>query len=185
MVFAHDTEESLQAAVALVNAAEPPVTLTTVADLDAFFTRHGYTGRHDGTEAELRDVLALQPRLRELLLADRDVAAGLVNDMLADAGAVPRLVRHPPEDWHVHAVPADAPLATRVLVETAMAMIDVVREDEHSRLAVCADDDCAGIVLDLSRNRSRRYCSTTCGNRNAQAAHRARQADRAGQPATV
>jgi predicted RNA-binding Zn ribbon-like protein len=41
---------------------------------------------------------------------------------------------------------------------------------------VCADDDCEGVVLDLSRNRSRRFCSTTCGNRNAVAAYRARQA---------
>jgi hypothetical protein len=177
VVFAHDTEASLQAAVALVNAAEPPDTLVTVADLDAFFVRHGYTGRHDSTEAELDEVLELQPRLRELLLADRDSAAGLVNDMLAAAGAVPRLVRHPPEDWHIHAVPDDAPLATRILVETAMAMVDVIRDDELSRLAVCADSDCEGIVLDLSRNRSRRFCSVTCSNRNAQAAHRARRVD--------
>jgi predicted RNA-binding Zn ribbon-like protein len=182
VVFTHDTEEALQATVALVNAAEPPVTLTTVAELDAFFVRHGYTGRHDSTPEELRQVLALQPRLRELLLADRDTAAGLVNEMLAAAGAMPQLVRHAPLDWHIHAVPADAPLATRILVETAMAMIDVIRDDELSRLAVCADSDCEGLVLDLSRNRSRRYCSTTCSNRNAQAAHRAR---RAGQVATA
>ena len=31
-------------------------------------------------------------------------------------------------------------------------------------------------LLDLSRNRSRRFCSTTCGNREAQAAFRARRA---------
>ena len=56
-----------------------------------------------------------------------------------------------------------------------MAMIDVIRADEMSRLAICADDTCRGVVLDLSRNRSRRFCSTTCGNRNAVAAYRARQ----------
>jgi predicted RNA-binding Zn ribbon-like protein len=60
-------------------------------------------------------------------------------------------------------------------VEAAMAMIDVIRADEMSRLGVCADDDCEGIVLDLSRNRSRRFCSTTCGNRAAVAAYRARR----------
>lgn len=179
MVFTHDTEESLQAAVVLVNAAEPPVSISTVADLDEFFAGQGYTGRHDSTQEELEQVLDLQPKLRELLTADRDSAAVLVNEMLDAAGAVPQLVRHPPADWHIHAVPSDAPLATRILVETAMAMVDVIRDDELSRLAVCADSDCEGIVLDLSRNRSRRYCSTTCSNRNAQAAHRARRADRA------
>jgi predicted RNA-binding Zn ribbon-like protein len=114
--------------------------------------------------------------LRELLTSGRDDAVGLVNAMLADAGALPQLVRHAPFDWHLHAVARDAPLATRVVVETAMAMTDVIRADEMSRLGVCADDDCAGIVLDLSRNRSRRFCSTACGNRNAVAAYRARQA---------
>lgn len=162
-----------------MNAGEPPVTIRTVADLDAFFVEHAYTGRHDRTPAELGQVLELRPRLRELLTADRDSAAHLVNEMLAAAGAVPQLVRHPPVDWHIHAVPVDAPLATRILVETAMAMIDVIRDDELSRLTICADSDCGGIVLDLSRNRSRRYCSTTCSNRNAQAAHRARRADQA------
>jgi predicted RNA-binding Zn ribbon-like protein len=30
-------------------------------------------------------------------------------------------------------------------------------------------------VLDLSRNRRKRFCSTTCANRNAVAAYRSRQ----------
>ena len=162
--------------MALVNTAEPPETLTTVSELDAFYERFEYTGRHDRTRAELTEVRALRPRLRSLLLAERDEAAGLVNTILSDAGAVPRLVRHPPLDWHIHAVPPDAPLAIRIAVETAMAMIDVIRADEHSRLAICADADCDGVVLDLSRNRSKRFCSVTCGNRNAVAAYRSRQA---------
>ena len=122
---------------------------------------------------------ALRPVLRELMLAERDDAVELVNTMLAEAGAVPRLVRHEGYDWHIHACDPDADLVTRMSVETAMAMIDVIRTDEMSRLGVCADDDCDGIVLDLSRNRSRRFCSTTCGNRNAVAAYRARQSDTA------
>ncbi len=56
-----------------------------------------------------------------------------------------------------------------------MAMIDVIRADEMSRLDVCADPDCEGLVLDLSRNRSRRFCSTACTNRAAVAAYRARK----------
>jgi hypothetical protein len=178
MSFTHDTVGALQSATELVNAAEPPVSMSTAAELDTFFDRHGYTGRHDRTATELDDVLALAPRLRTLLLADRDDVAGIVNAMLAEVGAVPRLVRHEHEDWHLHAVDDDAPLAHRILAETAMAMVDVVRAGEHSRLSVCADADCDGVVLDLSRNRSRRYCSTACTNRNAQAAHRARRAGR-------
>jgi len=61
-----------------------------------------------------------------------------------------------------------------------MAMVDVIRAGELSRLSVCADDGCDGLVLDLSRNRSRRFCSTTCANRNAVAAYRARGRSNAG-----
>lgn len=176
MVFAHDTAMSLQAAVELVNTASEPDTLQTVADLDEFYARFQYTGRHQRTRAELDEVRALRAELRSLFTASREDAVGMVNRMLAEAGAVPQLVRHEPYDWHVHAVSPDASLATRMSVETAMAMIDVIRADEMSRLGTCDDEECDGIVLDLSRNRSKRFCSTTCGNRNAVAAYRARQA---------
>ena len=175
MVFAPDTAEALEAAVILANSALDPDTLTTVEDVTSFYEGQGYSGSHRGDRVELDAVRAIRPRLRELLLADRDAAVEQVNEILADARAVPRLVRHDRLDWHIHAVDDDAPLADRVLVETAMAMIDVVRADEMGRLGVCAADDCDGLVLDLSRNRSRRYCSTTCGNREAVAAYRARQ----------
>jgi predicted RNA-binding Zn ribbon-like protein len=174
VVFAHDTEAALQAAVELVNTLGEPD--PTIADLAEFYLRWGYTGRHDGTEGELADVLALRTRLRALFLAPRDDAAVEVNELLAEGHAVPRLVRHDPLDWHVHAEPLDAPLAAQIAVETAMGMVEVIRADENGRFSVCADDTCDGIVLDLSRNRSRRFCSAACGNRNAVAAYRARQA---------
>jgi predicted RNA-binding Zn ribbon-like protein len=175
VLFTHDTEMSLRAAVALTNSALEPDTLTTAADLVAFLDEHDNTGARHGDTAELDAVRALRPRLRTLLTSDRDTAAALVNELLAETNALPQLARHSGYDWHIHAVAMDAPVATRVAVETAMAMVDLIRSDEMSRLAVCADPDCEGVVLDLSRNRSRRFCSTTCGNRAAVAAYRARQ----------
>jgi len=176
MVFAHDTELALQAAVVLANSALEPDTLETVEDLDAVFTDYEYSGRRDRDAAELDAVRATRADLLELLTAERDEAVAMINQMLRDGAALPQLERHDHFDWHIHAVPRDAPLAQRIYVETAMAMVDVIRADELSRLARCADEDCEGVVLDLSRNRSRRFCSVTCGNRNAVAAYRARQA---------
>jgi predicted RNA-binding Zn ribbon-like protein len=175
VLLAHDTEDSLQAAVDLVNSAEEPDTLTEVAEVDEWYARHRYAGRRDRDDAELAALRALRPVLRELLTAGRDRAADLVNALLADARAMPQLVRHDGIDWHLHAVSPDEPLVSRVLVEAAMAMADLVRGDEMSRLAICADETCEGVVLDLTRNRSRRFCSTTCANRNAVAAYRARR----------
>lgn len=176
MVFTHDTEEALLAAVALVNSAEQPDTLTTTEQLAGFFVEHDYTGTRTGDEAELAAVRMQRPALRALLTSPREEAVTIVNDMLVDARAIPQLVRHGTTDWHLHAVEDHHPLHTRIAVETAMAMIDVILGDELSRLGVCADAGCDGLVLDLSRNRSRRFCSTTCGNRAAAAAYRARQA---------
>lgn len=176
MLFTDDTDAALQAAVALVNSTDAPGDpLGTVEDLSAFLTAWTYTGRHDATPTELQGLRRLRPALKTLLLAERDEAARIVNTMLARSKALPQLQRHDHWDWHVHAVGPDRPLDERVVVETAMAMIDVIRADEMSRLARCAADDCDDVVLDLSRNRSRRYCSTTCGNREAVAAYRARQ----------
>lgn len=177
MVFAHDTESALLAAVALVNSAAAPDTLVAVEQLSDFVDEHGYTGRIERDAAELAQVRALRPGLRELLTAERDDAVDLVNTMLREARALPRLVRHGSMDWHLHAVDDDSPLSVRITVETAMAMIDLIRADELSRLGVCADPACSGLVLDLSRNRSRRFCSVGCGNRAAVAAYRARRAD--------
>ena len=176
MLFTDDTDAALQAAVALVNSTdEAGQPLGSVDDLSAFLASWPYTGRHDATPAELESVRRLRPALRALLLAERDEAAAIVNDMLARARALPQLQRHHHWDWHLHAVDPDRPLDERVVVETAMAMVDVIRSGEMSRLDTCAADDCDDVVLDLSRNRSRRYCSTTCGNREAVAAYRARQ----------
>ena len=175
MAFDHDTVAAMLAAVALVNSAEEPDTMASQAQLDAFFAEHGYTGARTHDDAELAAVRALRDRLRRLFTADRDAAVGIVNAILAEHRAVPQLLRHDGFDYHIHAVDSDAPFDVRVAVETAMAMTDLIRADEMGRLSICADDTCGGIVLDLSRNRSRRFCSTACGNRVAAAAYRARR----------
>lgn len=179
MLFAHDTEVALRAAAALVNTAATLPTdtedLATVDDLDAFVREWEWTGSHSGEESELEAVRGLRPRLRRLWTVDTDESVALVNELLAEAGALPQLVRHGQWSWHLHATPPEAPLATRMAVEAAMAMVDVIRADELGRLRVCAADDCEDVVVDLSKNRSKRFCDGGCGNRANVAAYRARK----------
>jgi predicted RNA-binding Zn ribbon-like protein len=179
VIFAHDTEVALNAAAALINTGHDPEGLPDVAALDAFVAEWGWTGGRAHDERELEQVRALRPRLEQLWHAGEDDAVDLVNAMLREAGALPQLVKHDEWDYHLHATPADAALHVRMMVEAAMAFVDVIRMKELERLRVCAADDCTDVVMDVSKNRSRRFCEQGCGNRVNVAAYRARRAARA------
>ena len=119
--------------------------------------------------------------LREVWEApDRRTAAELINVMLRDAHALPQLTKHDELDWHIHATAPGAPLAQRMAAEAAMAFVDITRMNDLDRLRVCAADDCTAVLVDFSKNRSRRYCDTgNCANRAHVAAYRARQSQSA------
>ena len=177
MLFAHDTEIALAAAAALVNTGRDGAELLPdVAALDEFVHAWGWTGERTHDQAELDAVRRLRPRLERLWEMDEDDAADLVNTLLREANALPQLVKHDIWDYHLHATPSDAPLADRMAVEAAMAFTDVIRTGQLDRLRQCAADDCRSVHVDLSKNRSRRFCSTSCSNRTNVAAYRIRQA---------
>lgn len=176
VVFAHDTEVALQTAAALVNTDERDGDrLADLAGLDQFVEDWGWTGSRRRDPTELEQVRALRPRLRRLWELDEDGVVAEVNAILRDAHALPQLVKHDESDYHLHATLPEAPLAARIAVEAAMAFVDVVRQKQLDRLRVCDADDCDDVLVDLSKNRSRRYCSATCSNRVNVAAFRARQ----------
>lgn len=176
MIFAHDTEVALAAAAALVNTADRNADqLPDVDALNAFVRTWGWTGERDHSDTELRTVRQLRAKLRRLWESDEDDVVQLVNQLLREAHALPQLVKHGEWDYHLHATPSDAPLAKRMAVEAAMAFIDVVRNKELSRLRICDHPDCNDVVVDLSKNRSKRFCDNGCGNRAAVAAYRARK----------
>jgi predicted RNA-binding Zn ribbon-like protein len=177
MIFGHYTEEALACAAALINTADgDDELLPDVAALDEFVRVWGWTGGHERSQGELRAVQALRPKLRQFWQLDEHGVVALINDVLREARALPQLVKHDHWDYHLHATSPDAPLATRIAVDVAMAVIDVVRAKELRRLRLCEYPRCANVVVDLSRNRSKRFCDAGCGNRAAVAAYRARQA---------
>ncbi len=176
MLFAHDTEVALLGAAALVNTdSTDGEQLPDPAALRDFATEWGWTGVVRGDEAELAEVRALRPVLRRYWELGEDGVAAEVNRVLREGRVLPQLVTHGEWGYHLHATDPDAPLADRMAVEAAMAMVDVVRQGELDRLRVCGADDCADVVVDLSKNRSRRYCGTACANRVNVAAFRARR----------
>ncbi|MGU3432059.1 CGNR zinc finger domain-containing protein [Actinomycetes bacterium M1A6_2h] len=178
MSFAHDIEVSLVWSAALINTERNGEDLLSdAATLDGLLDEYEWTGRRDGTAAELDDVRQLRPALRRMwLFDDLDALVDDVNTMLAEAHASPRLARHGDWGWHLHVSQDDAPLATRIMAESAVAFAELVRTDELGRLKACEAQDCDAVLIDLSRNRSRRFCDTgNCGNRANVAAYRARK----------
>jgi predicted RNA-binding Zn ribbon-like protein len=176
VLFTHDTELALAFAVALVNTDGDVDGLTDVAALDDLVSTWNWTGSRTHDEAELREVRELRPRLRMIWESDKDGVATIANDLLAEFHALPQLVKHDEWDYHLHATPSAAPLAARMAVEAAMAFVDVVRADELGRLRICGNFDCFAVLVDLSRNRSKRYCDLSCSNLASVRAYRSRTA---------
>lgn len=180
-MFTHDTEASLRTLVALVNtAADGSEQLESPAALDAFLDDQEFTGPRVGDRAELESVHALRERLTTLWdiasAGDEATTVWMVNHLLTEYRAHPQVVRHGDTGWHIHATPNDAPLAERVAVDAAMALVDVLRTEALDRLRRCAGEGCSAVFVDFSRNGRRRFCDARgCANRAHVAAYRARR----------
>ena len=146
MHFAPDTVESLEFAVLLGNTHE----LASRTGSDELVT--------------VSEVQALITQFRFSGRIDRD------DDEVAEVRDVRDRIRG------VWKLTRDDALAERIQAEVGLALVDVVRSDAMWRLRRCEAPDCEGLMADLSRNGSRRFCSIRCGNRMNQIAYRERQA---------
>ncbi|KPI28054.1 protein of unknown function DUF1470 [Actinobacteria bacterium OK074] len=185
MLITHDTRHSLDAAVDLVNTAPEDDTadgLPDVAALGTFVRSHKISGVEVLSEFDLSAVRKVRGRIARVFEApDARTAAGLINDLVAAAGTTPRLTDHDGHDWHVHYFAPGASVADHLAADCGMALAFFVVAGEQERLRRCEAPDCRRAFVDLSRNRSRRYCdSRTCGNRLHVAAYRARRKEAAG-----
>jgi predicted RNA-binding Zn ribbon-like protein len=176
----HDTEQSLATVVDLVNTAPDRCGSEALADLDALrdlVERRQVSEVAALTDSDLQAVRRLRARLSRVFLADDDVTAiGLVNAVIADARTTPRLTDHDGWPLHMHYFAPGSGLAEHLAADCGMALAFVLVAGERDRLRACEAPGCDRVLVDLSRNRSRRYCdSRTCGNRLHVAAYRARR----------
>ena len=180
MLFSHDTEHALACVVDLVNSVTPTGADEHLGDLVAlagFVDRHAVSEVGPLTMADLTAVHELRVSLRPVFEARDDAsAAAVVNQLVSRASVTPRLTDHDGYDFHVHYFSPGAALAEHLAIDCGMALAQVVTAGERERLRVCEAPDCDRVLVDLSRNRSKRYCDArTCGNRLHVAAYRERQ----------
>jgi predicted RNA-binding Zn ribbon-like protein len=131
------------------------------------------------TAAEAADLAVVAGRLRAVFDAvasgDVDAAAARVNALLAGTGARPQLDRHDGEPWHMHFHASSDSLADGWAAGCATGLAIVLGTEMYDRLGVCTAPRCDRVYVDVSRNGTRRFCSTSCQNRVKAAAFRARQ----------
>jgi predicted RNA-binding Zn ribbon-like protein len=180
VIFDHDVECSLAILVDLVNTAPESGSGEQLSDAEALA---GWAKRQDLSEVgpltptDVDAVHTLRDRLRAVFVSDEPgKAAALLNDLLLSAAVAPRLTDHDGYAWHLHYFAPGSTIAEHLSVDGGMALAFVVVAGEHERLRVCEAPGCERVLVDLSRNRSKRYCdSRTCGNRLHVAAYRERR----------
>ncbi|MGW3910341.1 CGNR zinc finger domain-containing protein [Streptomyces sp. NPDC005070] len=185
MLITHDTRCALDAVVDLVNTAPEDETADGLADVSSladFVRRHEISDVGVLSERDLAAVQDVRSLFAGIFAADDPrTAASLINELVAAAGTTPRLTDHDGYDWHVHYFAPGASVADHLAADCGMALAFFVVAGEQDRLRRCEAPDCRRAFVDLSRNRSRRYCdSRTCGNRLHVAAYRARRKEAAG-----
>lgn len=180
MLFSHDTEHSLACIVDLVNSAPSQGNDELLPDLETlheFVHTHEVSDVTDLTSRDLRQVHALRAQIAPIFdAATADDAAAIVNSLVSQAPVTPRMTDHDGYDWHIHYFTPGSSLADHLALDCGMALGHVVALGERERLRRCEAPDCDQVLVDLSRNRSKRYCDArTCGNRLHVAAYRERQ----------
>ncbi len=123
-----------------------------------------------------RALAALDAWERIVDAAEKQERADLLNRMLAEAAAYPRLVSHPGTGWHLHYRDADQPLGSVLLTLFAVGTALHLAGRGMHRLRRCEVIECDRAFADTSRTARQRYCSHRCANRDAVRRHRARAA---------
>lgn len=153
--------------------------LAGLADLQEMADRYAFAGRPGGP-ADLPRAREHRARLDSIVAACEEgaeaAAIAQINDLLSQTGASPQIAAHDGRGPHLHVSRPDFPLADRMAAHFAMGLAWLVVAGEAGRIRSCESPSCREVFVDVSRNRSRRYCdSRTCGNRLHVAAYRARR----------
>lgn len=175
----HHLEHVLGTITALINSAPPAAeydALDSVEALSHLINERLITEVEPPTQADIVGVHALRSQLRAAFVApDEDSRNEVVNQLLASARIKPRLSDHDNLGVHLHYFAPYSTLVDHLLADCAMALATLVISGDGDRLRVCGAPDCARVMVDHSRNRSRTFCdSGRCANRVNAAAYRER-----------
>jgi predicted RNA-binding Zn ribbon-like protein len=186
--FDSHTSDTVEYAVALINDVTPgerhgrPFPAPVGDALVAAVRNAVPPARTPGlpTPSDAVELAEWAGRLRHVVelvdTGDVDSACAELNRIMREADAVPTLARHDGEPWHLHFHSADAAWAVSWAAPMATGLAIVLGNAAVERLGLCNAPVCDRVYIDVSRNGTRRFCSTACQNRVKAAAFRARKA---------
>jgi predicted RNA-binding Zn ribbon-like protein len=167
----------MQAAADLVNTIGHPSGTEYMGTPELardFLVSHGFSDVGAVDESDLAAMHEVRGRLEKVFLApDERTATDLLNRLLREYDVAPYLTDHDGR-WHFHYAPEGAPLGQRVATDLTIGLAALIAEYGFDRFGICAADDCGDVFVDMSRNKSRRYCNEVCSSRTNVAAHRRR-----------
>lgn len=184
MQLSHYGEQFIQFVVDFANTYDPflnePEFLRTPADLQEFLEKRHVKLSEPLTEAEFIKIRQLRDRLRDIFLRLEDSEPveiqGVINRLL---GAAPvNLQASLSEDEPIeikYEIPTNVVLVERLAVQVGLGLILALQQYGGERLKVCAAAPCQEVFIDVSKNKSRRFCGERCANRYNVAHFRERQ----------
>ena len=170
----------LALAVDLVNTwdelEDEPELIEDVEDVRYWLTWHGLHRAAKGTRAQdVERVRALRTRLARVFDAkDEAAAVRLLNELSSEHATPPQLERGD-GGWRVRSWPDEREGLRFVAAFATAGLLEGLGALGWERFGRCAASPCRCAFVDRSRNRTRRYCSTLCADRVAQADYRARK----------
>jgi predicted RNA-binding Zn ribbon-like protein len=153
-------------------AARPP---RTAAELGERAVAAGVVVERPAAQTDLDELESFLARWLAVVDAGPPPArAALLNELLAETSAHPRLTDHAGDGWHIHYRASGqrlgAVLCALISVGTALHLTGRGMD----RLHRCALTDCHSPFGDFTRGGRQRYCSPACANRDAVRRHRAK-----------
>ena len=148
--------------------------LTTADAVEGWLQERGIETPRPPTERDVAGLRHLRAQVRIVMEGSEEDAEEALDRIVADASVMPR-VTFSKGEWRLsHASGTDG-LVDGVAAIAVTGLTAALCESGRERFGVCSKEGCRDVYLDISKNRSRRYCSDSCSNRANVAAFRARQ----------
>ncbi|GIK63618.1 MAG: hypothetical protein BroJett018_14120 [Chloroflexota bacterium] len=182
--MSHYEVHLIQFVVDFANTFDPfldePESLRTPADLQEFLQQRHIEMSGSFTEIEFMRVRQLRNRLRDIFLrleiSEPVEVQREINSLL---GATPVNLQASISKGELievkYEIPTTVALVERLAVQTGLGLTLALQQYGTERLKVCAAAPCQEVFIDVSKNKSRRFCGERCANRYNVAHFRERQ----------